>query len=82
MVCCQFLQPLHLLLKGGESNQLRTSKDITTQAGPVGSSACVPALTVKLVGWLNRGEECKLENTPKEVCCDLSPFQLWGKRLP
>lgn len=76
MVCCQFFQSLHLLLKSGESNQLRTSKDITTQAGPVGSSACVPALIVNLVGWLNGGTMQIGKYTQKRyvVTCLLSSF--------
>ena len=69
---------LALLLKSGKGTQLCTSKDIITQAVPVGSSACVSVLTVKLVGWLNRKEECKLENTARRCMWWLASFPALG----
>lgn len=56
-----------LLLMSGKGTRLSTLKDIITQAGPVGSSACMPALPVNLVGWLNSREEYKLENTARSM---------------
>lgn len=56
-----------LLLMSGKGTRLSTLKDIIMQAGPVGSSACMPALPVNLVGWLNSREEYKLENTARSM---------------